>query len=72
MKFQVIFNRLTMINFTLQFVFSMLVNQIEILILTQVSLRTLFVCLLMSVVVVVFFFQLNISFSFVFNLEESP
>lgn len=29
MKFQVIFNTLTMINFTLQFVFSMLVNQIE-------------------------------------------
>ena len=59
MKFQVIFNRLTMINFTLQFVFSMLVNQIEILILTQVSLRTLFVCLLMSVVVVVFFSNLT-------------
>lgn len=57
MKFQVIFNRLTMKNFTLQFVFSMLLNQIENLILAQISFRTLFLSFFS---VVVIFFQLNL------------
>ena len=116
MKFQVIFNRLTMKNFTLQFVFSMLVNQTENLILAQVSLRTLFLCFVFFCLLLLFFWwflgvadtndviqkiektlnnthtttqkltnnsfrntkkhpffptELNSSFSFVFNLEES-
>ena len=72
MKFQGIFNRLIKKNFTLQFVFSMLVNQIENLITAhdQVSFSTLFLCLF---VFCCCFFptELYISFSFVFNLEES-
>ena len=70
MKFQVIFNRLTMKNFTLQFVFSMLLNQIENLILAQISLRTLFLSFFVCCCCF-FHTELNISFSFVFDLEES-
>lgn len=55
MKFQVIFNRLTIK--TLQFVFSMLLNQIENLILAQISFRTLF---LSFFVCCCYFFQLNL------------
>ena len=54
MKFQVIFNRLTMKNFTLQFVF---LNAFEHLILAQVLFRTFFLFFLS---VAVFFFQLNL------------
>ena len=66
MKFQVIFNRLTMKNFTLQFVF---LNAFEHLILAQVLFRTFF--LFFFVCCCFFLAELNIYFSFVFNFEES-